>query len=140
MMTPVLKTPIERAMNKQFFKGIPFQDKKNEAPTLWRKMPVVYEGMKAAGLVDKDDMITDRDQYTLEQYMPLLGRMRRQGGGAAKDDARILTSWLSFIGVPLRTNTKYEQQMEQYRRKYEGKTSGNPYKQLRDERAQRYGG
>jgi len=140
MVTPLLKTPAERMMNKQFFKGIPFTDKKYDAPELWKQTPGLYQGLKAVGLIDGKGKISDRDQYTVEQYLPLLGRLRRLGGGASKDDTRLVSSWMSFLGVPLRTNTQYEQMLEKMRRKYQGKQSGNPYQQLRTERQARYGG
>ena len=129
MMTPLIKTPIERTMNRQFFKGIPFQDKKYEAPTLWAKAPGLNEALRAVGIIDKDGMVTDRDAYTIEQNLPMLGRMRRLGGGSKKDNERQLSSWLSFLGIPLKTNTKYEQSVEKKRRSFaNGGTTPNPYK------------
>lgn len=127
MATPLLKTPVERVMNRQFFKGIPFQDKKLDAPKLWDDAPGVGPALRAAGLIDGKGKITDRDLYTVEQYLPLLGRMRRLGGGSKKDDDRLVSSWMSFLGVPLKTNTPYEQQLERYRRKFKQGPKPNPY-------------
>lgn len=115
-VTPLVKVPLERIKNKQFFKGIPFKDEKVEAPASWTRVPGLHEALQALGVVDKKGMTTDRDAYTVESLMPLLGRFRRLQPNEKKYQERALTSWLSFLGVPLRTNTKYEQEMEQARR------------------------
>ena len=61
----------------------------------------------------------DRDAYTVGQFIPLLARLQRQAPREKRYQDRVLTSWLQFIGVPLRTNTDYEQEMEKFRRKLE---------------------
>jgi len=122
MMTPAIKTPIERAMDHQFFKDIPLKKADREfgpAPSLWGKVPGLMEALSVldgAKKVNGEWQVKDRTAYTVEQFMPLLGRMRRLAPSEQKYQDRALTSWLSFMGLPLRTNTKAEKEMERFRR------------------------
>lgn len=121
MMTPVIKTPLEVARGQQFYKDIPFTGKKQEAPKAWTSIPGLGVALQAVGVIDKKGRISDEDQYIVEQYLPMLGRMRRLAPSSEKDQARALSSWLAFFGVPLKTNTPYEQKMERLRRQFEGR-------------------
>lgn len=109
MMTPLLKTPIERAMNHQFFKDIPLTDKTAPMPGAWAAIPGLKPALQVLGAVDSKGNMSERANYTVEQYLPLLARLQRQAPSDAKNQNKALTSWLSFVGVPLRTLTPQDQ-------------------------------
>lgn len=127
MMTPLIKTPLERVMGHQFFKDVPMSNKRDALPKPWAAIPGLEAGLRTVGVVDSKGTIKGMDGYVIEQYMPLLARLRRLAPSEEKYQKRAVTSWLSFVGVPLRTNTKYEQKMEKYRR-YLEKTEPAPFR------------
>lgn len=113
MVTPVIKTPIEMFGNKQFFKDIPLASDKYvppPMPALMAKglMPV----LKASGVVHERDgqlLMSEKDAYALTQGIPLLGQYRRLFPNEPKYQRRAMSSWLSFIGIGMRSNTLDEQ-------------------------------
>lgn len=129
--TPLLKVPIERAMNHQYFKGIPFVDRKQPMPEAWAAIPGLKSALQAMKVVDQNKkgewVTTDRDAYTVDSLLPVLARLRRWFPSEKKFQDRALTTWLSTVGIPLRTNTPYEQKLEKYRQ-YFDKTEERTYR------------
>jgi hypothetical protein len=114
-MTPLIKTPVEMYFDKQFFKGIPMpRDKKNGDIPLGMNNP----GGNALGQFLGGN---NKAAYVAEQLVPPYARARRLFPNETKYQDRELTSWLSFFGVPLRTNTEYEKANERRRRRQVGR-------------------
>ena len=119
-MTPIIKTPLERTMRHQFFKELPLTDEKTNFPDAWAKLGLEEVGRKL-GVVDKKGRIAEDDAYFAEQYLPGLARLRRLFASEKQFKDRQQSSILSFLGVPLRANTKEEQRKERLRRYFEEK-------------------
>jgi hypothetical protein len=115
-MTPIIKTPLERIQGHQYFKNIPLTDRKENAPDAWDKIPGLTGLLGEIGVIDKKGKIAADDAYTIEQYVPLLGRLRRLFPSEKKHQDRVNSTWLSFLGIPLRTNTDEEKRLERFRR------------------------
>ena len=114
-MTPILKTPIERIQGHQYFKNLPLLDTKTDTPDTWEKIPGFSGILRELGVVDKKGQISQDDAYTIEQYMPALARLRRLWPSEKKYEDRKTSTWLSFLGIPLRANTDAEKRAERYR-------------------------
>lgn len=107
-VTPMIKAPTELALNRQFFSGVPLSD------TSKTQGSVVS---KALGGISKHTG-KNRMDYAMEQAFPLLAQARRVGApflGEDKFKDRQMTSWASFLGVPVRANTPLEQRNEMMR-------------------------
>lgn len=107
-VTPMIKAPAELALNRQFFSGVPLSD------TSKTQGSVVS---KALGGISKHTG-KNRMDYAMEQAFPLLAQARRVGApflGEDKFKDRQMTSWASFLGVPVRANTPLEQRNEMMR-------------------------
>lgn len=115
--TPIVKTPLELASNRKFFKGLPFKEYQVEAPSSLTFIPGVMQAMEKAGWATKHNgkwFVDDKAAYTAEQGIPLLGRIRRQLPSTESDSNKAFTSWLSFIGLGTRTNDKESQDQARY--------------------------
>jgi hypothetical protein len=107
-MAVPIKTPAEMALSRQFFKGIPLRDtSKSEGYALGRVGPIA----NALGGKTKADYLT-------EQLMPAYGQLRRLIPTEKKNRNRLGTNWASYVGIPVRTNTKQDQENELARRRY----------------------
>jgi hypothetical protein len=126
-LSPILKTPLEAWKGKQFFKDIPLSDDQKELPLPYKLIPGLEQALSAAGIAHKSAdghmVVKDRYLYFLDQFVPLLGRARRLAPSEQKFQQRMLASWLSFMGLGIRANTKAEQEKEIWRRFYAGKNS-----------------
>lgn len=110
-VTPVLKLPVELAMDKQFFKGLPLsEDRVVPLPRVLRPFQEVFDslGLSEGGL------ISEKNAYALEQLVPIYGRERRLFPSEKKYDEKVWSSVASFLGFGSRTLTKDEQ--ERYQR------------------------
>lgn len=125
-LSPIIKTPIEVAAGKTFFAGIPFKDGFRPAPKSPMWEPILATLSVADGKFGLPDverntktgewMISDKDAYKIEQFLPILGRMRRVAPSEERYQERQLTTWMStFLGVGARTNGEREQEGEQRR-------------------------
>lgn len=116
-LTPVIKTPVELQWNRQLYKGIPLpRDRKGQ------KAPLGF-GNSVGGAAGKFWGGQNKAAYITEQLVPPYARLRRLFPSEEKYKSRELTSWLSFFGMPVKTNTPYEQENERRRRSYAGKSS-----------------
>lgn len=119
MLTPLVKTPAELIAGKQFYKGIPFTGARHPLPSVVSFLgPVLAQ----AGLAKQDASgaytTSDKVAYSIDQFFPLLARVRRQAPNEKRYQDRATTAWLNFVfGNQLRTNTLDEQQNELNRRK-----------------------
>ena len=120
-MSPFIKTPIEYAFGRQFFKGIPLRDEYQEVPGALRIIPGAMQGLDALGVARRGEngqwYMKQKDLYGLESFLPAFGRARRLFPTEDKYDERVLGSWLSFVaGAGFRVNAPQEQRNEIFRR------------------------
>ncbi len=120
-MSPFLKTPIEYAFGQQVFKGIPLKDEYQPVPTWLNGVPGLMPALGALGVADRgaegEWMMTQKNQYLVEQFIPTYGKARRLFPSSEKDTERLQSTWLSFLfGAGLRSNTPTDRRNEAYRR------------------------
>lgn len=125
---PLVKTPVELAVNRQLFTDIPFKNRAydfdsegnpipREAP-LWAQVPGVSNVLdQVPGVRDVGGTMTmqDNTQYALEGLWPLMGRATRLLPNQPKYEERHGQSVLSFLGAPVRQNTEQSIQGELFR-------------------------
>lgn len=107
MVTPVLKTPLELNANKQFFKGIPLTGKLIDPPGVYKIIPGLIPALEAVGAA-KNGQIRSDAAYTLDQFLPLLSKLRRNAPTATEKQfkQRQVTQLVDFLfGAGLRSNT-----------------------------------
>jgi hypothetical protein len=109
-MAVPIKAPIELALSRQFFKGIPLRDTSMSEGYLAGRTPIA----ESLGGKTKTD-------YIVEQALPMYGQLRRLIPTEKKHRDRLATNWASYVGLPLRTNTELDQANELARRRYLGR-------------------
>lgn len=117
-LTPVIKTPLEYHFGKQVFNDIPLTDDLQPVPIAWAPLiPILAAANKVTKRSDGTWAIRQKDAYLVEQFNPVLGKLRRQAPSEKKYQDRMLTSWASFMfGLGLRTNGPQDQMSELKRR------------------------
>jgi uncharacterized protein YnzC (UPF0291/DUF896 family) len=115
-MTPIIKTPLERIQQHQYFKELPLTDEPTDFPDAWAKIPGFEGALRELGVVDRKGQIASDDAYTVEQFVPVLARLRRIFASEQKYQDRSTSTFMSFLGIPLRANTDAEKRAERYRR------------------------
>jgi len=119
-LNPVIKAPLEAIGGRQWFSDVPFKDGPQPIPSAWNAMGV-GAALEAIGMAQRSKdgtlMTGDKTLYSLEQYMPLLGRLRRTLPSEDKYQQRAGTTMVNMLfGTGLRTNTTADQKGELYRR------------------------
>jgi hypothetical protein len=123
-INPLFKVPYEVDSGEKAFSGTPFRQGLQEVPDspLWQPLAAILQvadgklGLpKVERHADGRLMMSDSDLYKMEQFLPILGQMRRQVPSEDYYQDRALTSWLSYFGVGSRTLSKSEQEAEQRR-------------------------
>lgn len=117
-LSPIIKTPIELWAGKQFFSDIPFKPGLFPAPTAF--IPFT-DTLSRFGLAKKSRtgqwLMSEKTAYTIEQALPILGRMRRLAPNEEKYQSRQAATWLSYVfGIGVRANTESQQYGEIARR------------------------
>jgi hypothetical protein len=107
-MAAPIKLPLELGFSRQFFKGIPLRDTSKT------------EGYVSDALGPAANFVGGKTKadYLVEQLFPLAGQFRRLVPNEDKQRQRLFTNWASYVGLPLRTNTKQDQENELARRRY----------------------
>ena len=102
-----LRVPIELLANRQFFSGRPrsFDDTSKT------------QGSDLGGLLKplQQRVGKTRLDYIIGQAVPYAETIRKLVGSEEKFEDRRATSWMSYMGIPLRANSKADQQMEAMR-------------------------
>ena len=116
-LSPFVKTPLEYAMGKQVFKGIPLRDEYEPVPRWLEGVPGIFQGLDAMGLAEIGEdghyYMKHKDMYVAEQLLPTYGKARRLFPSDDRYSERVLSNWLSFgFGAGLRTNTPTDQRNE----------------------------
>lgn len=121
--SPFIKTPIELWAGKQMWQDIPFNDKHVPVSPAMEAVPGLMPALQAAGWATHnaagDWVMKDRHMYAVTSFMPTLAQARRLMPAEERYQQRALTSWLSFMGAGLRTNTSSEQANQKWGRYYD---------------------
>ena len=109
-MMPLYKLPIELKMGKRYFGNIPFTGRYQQVPYAYEHMPGLMSVLNSLGYAKKnskgDWKVTDKTIYFLDQFSPVLGRLRRLAPNEKSKQERIVTTWVTtFLGMNLRPNT-----------------------------------
>jgi len=106
-LTPIIKAPIETKLGVQSYTGQPFVP--GAQVPLWFGASWLGPAMALSGranqTADGGWMISEKDSYLLESFVPLLGRVRRMAPNQPRYQTRVNTTWMSFLGLSVRTNT-----------------------------------
>ena len=124
MVTPLIKAPYEWKSKQNLWKGYHFDGKYEVVPRAYRLVPGLMPLLGAAGLTRKTHAgewaMKDYELHTMAQLMPVFSDLRRLFPDETRYQERALSSWMSWaFGLGLRTNTRYEQEMERIRRAYD---------------------
>ena len=123
---PLVKLPIELLGDKQLAMDIPFTDKYEEAKGADKAIAALASmlGVDAIGQRDAEGTLTinPKVNYALGNLIPTLGTAQRLSGGAiggkATYNERMLTSWLTAAGVPVRNVGPRQQRGELINRQF----------------------
>ena len=117
---PPIKLPIELMMDQQVFGGIPFTGRYQQAPK-WAEIPGIREALIFTGQAEvaKNGRLTmtDKNIYKFDQFLPLLGRIRRMAPNEEKRQDALMTTWINTVfGAGIRVNTPRMKKSEYARR------------------------
>ena len=120
-VSPFIKTPIEYAFGKQFFKGIPLKDEYKPVPSWLEGIPGIFPALNAAGLAQRNAdgrwSMKQKNLYVMESMLPAYGKARRLFPAEEEYSERTLANWLSFgFGAGIRSNTPTERRNEAFKR------------------------
>jgi hypothetical protein len=123
---PLVKLPIELIGDKQLAMDIPFTDKYEQAKGADKAIAALASmlGVDAIGQRDAEGNLTinPKVNYALGNLIPTLGTAQRLSGGAiggkATYNERMLTSWLTAAGVPVRNVGPRQQRGETISRQF----------------------
>jgi len=115
-ITPAVKAPLEFALSKQFFKGLPITNRYQKVP-VFSAVPGLNQALNALPFV-RDGKIRNNHLYLVEQFVPLYSRMRRVLPTEEKKQGdRHIQSMLSMgLGIPIRFNNREAQRMARSQR------------------------
>lgn len=109
MTSPFIRTPLELWAGKQAWNDVPFTDKQIEVPPLIRGIPMMMGALEGVGWASRNAegnwVMKDRHLYALTNWVPTFGQARRLMPSETKYQENLLTTWLSFAGAGLRTNS-----------------------------------
>lgn len=113
---PWIKMPVEIWAKKQSFADIPFSGRYQQVPS-WGKIPGMMHALQALGKAKKAKdgtwVMRDNDIYAVDQFSPVLGRMRRLIPNESAKQRRLAQTWISTIfGGGFRTNDPWEKQSQ----------------------------
>jgi hypothetical protein len=110
---PPIKFPIEHWAGKQTFADIPLTGRFQQAPS-WANLPGLKQALLATGLAKQSQgtgrlVMTDKNIYGFDQFMPMFGRLRRfVPNERKKQEAFWTTAINTTFGTGLRVNTPSE--------------------------------
>ena len=138
-VTPLIKAPYEWKAKQNLWKDYNFDGRYEVVPRAYAMIPGLMPLLNMGGLAAKNDQgdwaMKDYELHTMAQLLPTFTDFRRLFPDEQRYQERTLSSWMSFaFGIGLRTNTKYEQQMELISRGYEMRDEISQEKSLRGAR------
>ena len=113
---PWIKMPVEIWAKKQSFADIPFSGRYQQVPS-WGKIPGFMPMLGAMGKAKKNSsgewVMRDNDIYAVDQFSPVLGRMRRLIPNESAKQRRLAQTWIStMFGGGFRVNDPYEKRSQ----------------------------
>ena len=113
---PPVKLPIELMLGKQVFGSIPFADRYQQAPVFY-DVPGLSHALITTGLAKRAKngrlVMKDKHIYSLDQWSPLLGRLRRMAPNERNKQEAVFTTWLNTLfGTGMRLNTSQMKKSE----------------------------
>ena len=123
-ITPIVKAPYEWHSKENLWKGYSYDGSAEVVPRAYSMIPGLMPLLELAGAARKNNQgewaMPDYALHSMAQLLPTFTDFRRLFPDEKKYQERTLSTWMSFVfGLGLRTNTKYEQQMELISRQYE---------------------
>jgi len=101
MTTPIIKAPLEAAMGKQIFSGVPFTGRYQLAPVFFTA-PVLNQILQEAGFMQKapngDLKMRDHHIYAFSNMIPTIGLIRRMFPNEPKYQRNLLRNMISTLG------------------------------------------
>ena len=121
---PLYKLPIELKFGKRYFADIPFTGRYQQVPNGYAQVPGLMNALGAVGMAKKNKKgewkMTDKGIYSLDQFSPVLGRLRRLWPNEKSKQERLITTWVStMFGTNVRVNTPSSKRSELIRRQIE---------------------
>ena len=102
MTTPIIKAPLEAAMGKQIFSGVPFTGRFQLAPAAISKFPGMSQALQGIGWMKKGPSgewkMRDHHIYLVTNMLPSLGFLRRIAPNEPKYQRAYLRTLMSTIG------------------------------------------
>ena len=113
---PWVKMPVEIWAKKQSFADIPFSGRFQQVPS-WGKIPGLMPILSAMGKAQKNSkgewVMRDNDIYAVDQFSPVLGRMRRLIPNESAKQRRLMQTWVStMFGGGFRVNDPWEKKSQ----------------------------
>ena len=113
---PWVKMPVEIWAKKQSFADIPFSGRFQQVPS-WGKIPGLMPILSAMGKAQKNSkgewVMRDNDIYAVDQFSPVLGRMRRLIPNESAKQRRLMQTWIStMFGGGFRVNDPWEKKSQ----------------------------
>ena len=113
---PWIKMPVEIWAKKQSFADIPFSGRFQQVPS-WGKIPGLMPILSAMGKAQKNSkgewVMRDNDIYAVDQFSPVLGRMRRLIPNESAKQRRLMQTWVStMFGGGFRVNDPWEKKSQ----------------------------
>ena len=120
---PFVKLPVELWAGKRSFADIPFSGRYQQVPA-WGKIPGLMEALSLKGWAKKNSKgewkMTDREIYSVEQFLPWFGRIARLIPNEKGKQERLATTWVSTVfGTNVRANTASAKRNEKISRDIE---------------------
>ena len=123
-ITPLIKAPYEWKAKQNLWKGYNFDEGYEVVPRAYAKVPFLMDALALPGIAAKNSKgqwaMKDYELHAMGQLLPTLTDLRRLFPDEERYQERSVSTWISFVfGAGLRTNTKWEQDMERRSRAYE---------------------
>jgi hypothetical protein len=123
-ITPLIKAPYEWKAKQNLWKGYNFDGGYEVVPRAYAKVPFLMDALALPGIAAKNSKgqwaMKDYELHAMGQLLPTLTDLRRLFPDEERYQERSVSTWISFVfGAGLRTNTKWEQDMERRSRAYE---------------------
>jgi 8-oxo-dGTP pyrophosphatase MutT (NUDIX family) len=123
-ITPLIKAPYEWKAKQNLWKDYNFSGQYEVVPRAYAKVPFLMDALALPGIAAKNSKgqwaMKDYELHAIGQLLPTLTDLRRLFPDEERYQERAVSTWISFLfGAGLRTNTKWEQDMERRSRAYE---------------------
>jgi hypothetical protein len=125
MVNPGLRVPLELMTNRRFRYGNEFREEGQQAaggplsPAVQALAGLLGPFSQERQMSNGQAGVTDKFNYAAQALLPFLGQSERILPGTERGKQNQTNSWLSYLGVPIRTVTPQDRQNERKRQIYE---------------------